>query len=277
MSQESIATEVARNYYNSSDADNFYAKVWGGEDIHVGMYASPDESIKQASRRTVDFLCDRLTGVDADSVVLDIGSGYGGAARRLVERFDCEVVCVNLSETENERNRALNEATGVAEKIEVLDGSFEDLPCTDGSIDFTWSQDAILHAGNRAGVLGEVDRVMKSGGQFVFTDPMQSDDCPEGVLDPILARIHLADLGSPKFYAGVASDLGWKDLGFLEHTQQLVSHYSRVLQMTEEMTGDLEGDVSAEYLQRMKQGLKHWIDGGKAGHLSWGVFLFAKA
>jgi sarcosine/dimethylglycine N-methyltransferase len=41
-------------------------------------------------------------------------------------------------------------------------------------------------------VLGEVNRVLKPmAGRFVFTDPMRADDCPEGVLDPILARIHL--------------------------------------------------------------------------------------
>ena len=41
MSHTESATTVARDYYNSSDADHFYAQVWGGEDIHVGMYASP--------------------------------------------------------------------------------------------------------------------------------------------------------------------------------------------------------------------------------------------
>ncbi len=270
------ATRIAREYYNSSDADRFYAEVWGGEDIHVGLYQSPDESIKVASRRTVDTMADRLKGVDQSSVVLDIGSGYGGAARRLVERFGCRVICVNLSEAENERNRELNREQGVDDRIKVIDGSFEELPVEPRSVDAVWSQDAILHAGNRCRVLQEVDRVLRSGGQFVFTDPMQSDDCPEGVLDPILARIHLADLGSPKFYRGVASDLGWKDLGFEEHTAQLTAHYGRVLAITEERGEELSKVISQDYLDRMKQGLKHWIEGGRVGHLCWGIFLFAK-
>lgn len=287
------ATATARDYYNSDDADRFYARVWGGEDIHVGMYRDANESVKAASRRTVDHLVDRLNANDlgvlessrevqdegrigSASVVLDIGSGYGGAARRLVERFGCRVICVNVAEAENERNRELNESAGVADRIEVIDGSFESIPVDDAAVDFVWSQDAILHSGDRRVVLHEVDRVMRPGGRFVFTDPMKSDDCPEGVLDPILARIHLTDFGSPNFYRQVASEIGWMDLGFEDHTNQLVNHYTRVLETTEAMEAELVGSISESYLTQMKAGLRRWIDGGKQNHLSWGVFLFAK-
>lgn len=276
------ATRTAREYYNSRDADTFYAEVWGGEDIHVGLYASEDEPIREASRRTVDHMGDRLVetlgrDVPRDSVVLDLGAGYGGAARRLVERFGCRVVCLNLSEAENERNRALNREAGVEGRIEVIDGRFEDVPLEASSVDFVWSQDAILHSGERARVFEEVDRVLRAGGLFVFTDPMRADDCPEGVLDPILARIHLPDLGSPGLYRSLAERHGWKDHGFEDLTDQLTRHYTRVLETTREEAGRLVGKVSGEYLERMQAGLGHWIEGGAAGHLAWGVFVFEKA
>ena len=270
------ATQTARDYYNSDDADRFYAEVWGGEDIHVGMYNSHDEPIKTASRRTVDHMADRLVGVGKSSTVLDIGSGYGGAARRFVERFGCNVICVNLSEIENERNRQLNELNGCAEKINVIDGSFEDLPLENASVNFVWSQDAILHSGNRTKVLQEVDRVMKDGSQFVFTDPMRSDATEVEALRPILERIHLSDLGSPGFYTRVAKELGWIDKGFKDYTFQLSRHYKRVLETTEAMEQSLVGTISPDYIVRMKNGLQHWIDGGKLGQLKWGVFLFVK-
>ena len=34
----STTVDTARDYYNSSDADRFYATIWGGEDIHIGLY-----------------------------------------------------------------------------------------------------------------------------------------------------------------------------------------------------------------------------------------------
>ena len=48
------AEATARSYYDSEDADTFYSSVWGGEDIHVGLYRTDDEEIAPASRRTVE-------------------------------------------------------------------------------------------------------------------------------------------------------------------------------------------------------------------------------
>lgn len=270
-------TQTARDYYNSPDADNFYAEIWGGEDIHIGLYRSSDEPIRDASRRTVDHMIERLGELSEDDVVLDIGSGYGGAARRIAERFGCRVICLNLAEAENDRNRELSKAAGLGGLISVVDGRFEEIPVEDGSVSVVWSQDAILHSGDRARVLREVDRVLASKGRFIFTDPMQADDCPEGVLDDILTRIHLPDLGSPGFYKRQAAELGWKDLGYEDMTDQLVRHYTRVLETTTEEAERISGRISEAYLERMKNGLKHWIRGGDAGHLAWGVFLFQKS
>jgi len=271
---EAVAT--ARDYYNSDDADNFYATIWGGEDIHIGLYQSDEESIIDASRRTVRHMAELLTGVGPETRVLDIGAGYGGAARYLAETFGCSVTALNLSEKENERDRAINRERGLADKITVVDGSFEAIPAADASFDVVWSQDAILHSGNREKVLEEVARVLKPGGQFVFTDPMQADDCPQGVLQPILDRIHLSSLGSPRFYRDAASKLGMSEKLFDEMTQQLVNHYSRVLQETARREDDLQKVVSRAYIERMKKGLQHWIDGGKNGYLAWGTFVFVK-
>ncbi|MGD8567490.1 MAG: methyltransferase domain-containing protein [Gammaproteobacteria bacterium] len=272
----SEAVTVARDYYNSDDADNFYAIVWGGEDIHIGLYNSDDEPITDASHRTVAHMASLLEGVDAQKRVLDIGAGYGGAARYLAEKFGCHVTALNLSEKENERDRKLNAERGLENKIDVVDASFEEVPMEDNSVDIVWSQDAILHSGHREQVLKEVARVLKPGGQFVFTDPMAADSCPEGVLQPILDRIHLSSLGSPQFYRKSLEKLGFTEKLFEDNTHQLTRHYSRVLQDTEKHEKDLAGAVSSEYIERMKKGLGHWIDGGKNGYLAWGIFIFEK-
>ena len=46
---------LARDYYDSAEADDFYRTIWGGEDIHVGLYDN-GEDISRASRRTVETL-----------------------------------------------------------------------------------------------------------------------------------------------------------------------------------------------------------------------------
>ena len=45
---------VAADYYDDSDADRFYAEVWGGEDIHIGLYASSmSRSLLQAGEPSI--------------------------------------------------------------------------------------------------------------------------------------------------------------------------------------------------------------------------------
>jgi sarcosine/dimethylglycine N-methyltransferase len=272
----SAAVNTARDYYNSDDADNFYFHVWGGEDIHVGLYENDVEPIRDASRRTVERMAQRLSRLDGNSRVLDLGSGYGGSMRWLAKTFACRCVALNLSEVENQRARQMNEAQGVAALIDVVDASFERLDFPDASFDVLWSQDAILHSGAREQVLREAARVLKPGGEFVMTDPMQADDCPAGVLQPILERIHLQSLGSPRFYREAAVRAGLEDRGYEDHTPQLTRHYARVLQELQRQQPRLRGLVSDEYIKRMQKGLRHWIDGGRQGHLAWGIFLFRK-
>jgi len=277
MSTEDMeAVGVARDYYNSEDADNFYSTIWGGEDIHVGLYFSEDDSILDASKRTQERMAKRLKSLNANSRVIDLGSGYGGAARFLARNYGCEVVALNLSEVENERARALNREQGLDDKIEVIDGNFEELAYDDETFDIAWSQDAFLHSPSREQVIKETARILKSGGEFVFTDPMQADDCPEGVLQPILERIHLESMASPQFYREVAEKHGFRKIEFEEQTEQLKNHYSAVLRTTHEHEDVLMDKVSDEYLANMKKGLNHWINGAENDYLAWGIFYLQK-
>lgn len=275
-SNYSETVETARTYYNSTDADRFYATIWGGEDIHIGLYEQETDTIADASRRTVETMAAMLQDVGPKTRVLDIGSGYGGSARYLAKKFGCHVGCLNLSEIQNKRNRELNGRDGLSLAINVVDGNFEDIPLPDNSADVVWSQDAILHSGNKQKVLEEVYRVLAKGGQFIFTDPMQSESCPKDALEPILNRIHLDSLGSIQYYKDTLLGLGFKEISIKDHSKQLSNHYGRVLQEVQGNHINLSRVCSDEYIDRMKTGLQHWVDGGVAGNLTWGILHFQK-
>lgn len=269
----SPTVHVARDYYNSTDADNFYATIWGGEDIHIGVYDNPDDDIARASRRTVERLAGMLDISQGTRVrVLDLGSGYGGAARFLAESKGCQVTCLNLSEVENERNRRRCRSQGLEDLVEVVDGSFENLPFEDNAFDVIWSQDAFLHSGDRVRVLEEAARVLRPGGQLIFTDPMATDGARPADLAPILQRLQLDTMATPRFYQSELSRLGLRSMRFEDLTDQLTRHYQQVLEETERRSADLRGLVSAGYLDRMKAGLRYWVEGGRAGNLAWGIF-----
>tara|TARA_A100001391_G_scaffold146780_1_gene104241 strand:+ start:413 stop:1246 length:834 start_codon:yes stop_codon:yes gene_type:complete len=277
MSSKSQAVLEAETYYDSAPADAFYRAVWGGEDIHVGMYATPDEDIARASRRTVTTMADRLKTIGPDSKVIDLGAGFGGSARYLAERFGCHVTCLNLSETQNAFNRELTAKAGMNDKIDVVYGSFEALDDPDDSYDIVWSQDSFLHSGERLKVMDEIARITRPGGELIFTDPMQADDCPDGVLDHILRRIHLQTFGSVAFYRHALEKRGFEALDLDETPMNLRTHYNRVREVLLDRREELTRLSGADYVDGMIDGLKHWVDGADKGYLNWGILHFAKA
>ncbi len=264
---------IARDYYDSDEAEAFYSQVWGGEDIHIGLY-DETRDIRTASRRTVDAMIAKLGNLEGKRVI-DLGAGYGGAARVLAKEHGAHVTCLNLSLKENARNRELTEAAGLSDRIIVIDGSFDDMPLDDAQFDVAWSQDAILHAPDRLAVLREVERVLKPGGQFVFHDPMQADGLADtSALQPIYDRIHLADLASIGFYREALTGLGFEEVETQELTNQLGNHYARVREVMLEKQDEF--GLPDAFVERMGNGLELWVNGAATRQLSWAIMHYRK-
>ena len=268
------AIAVTRDYYDSKEADDFYRVIWGGEDIHIGLYEQ-DRDVRAAARRTVDRMVNKL-GTVAGRRVLDLGAGYGGAARVLAGLHGAHVTCLNLSKVENARNRALTRQAGLENSISVVDGSFDDLPFGDAAFDVVWSQDAILHAPDRVAVLDEIARVLKPGGALVFTDPMQADVLDDkSALQPIYDRIHLSDLASVAFYRAALIERGFAEASIEILTPHLRTHYARI---AEEFAGRRTAlKIGDAFVERMLAGLGHRVSGADSCQLTWGILHFKKA
>jgi SAM-dependent methyltransferase len=113
----------------------------------------------------------RLLALTSASTVLEIGSGAGGCALHLAGALSCRVVGLDVNA------EGVRQANQVA-KDQRLDGlvRFEKadaghrLPFDDHSFDAAYSNDAMCHLPNRAGVLVELCRVLKPGGRLMFSD-----------------------------------------------------------------------------------------------------------
>lgn len=273
---ESQSVEAAHKYYNSDAADRFYATIWGGKDIHVGIYNYDGESIYDASHRANEEMVKKAPKLTPDSNVIDLGAAYGGFARYLADTYGCQVACLNISEVQNQRNRDMTKEAGLDYLLEVVDGDFEDVPYSDGSFDVAFSQDSLLHSGDRGKVFSEVSRILKDGGYFIFSDPMQKHDAPKSELQPVLDRIHLESMGSVELYKELAEKVGMETVAIDERPEHLVTHYSSVLREIENRYDELVEVSDKDYIDRMREGLKHWIDNGQKGNLNWGFLVFRK-
>src|SRR5690606_19619629 len=128
-----------------------------------------------------------------------------------------------------------------------------------------------LHGAQRVRLLEEIHRVLKPGGELIFTDPMQADDCPPGVLQPVYDRLELESLASPGFYRRELGRLGWEEVEIRELTGQLRTHYAAVKQNLEDRYPELSARISRSYLDRMILGLGNWVTAADQGYLAWGI------
>ena len=268
------AVTIAQKYYDSTETDKLYAAIWGGEHIHYGIYTRPDEPIHDASLSTVKTIAQTLKKIDQNSRVIDLGAGYGGAARYLAKTYGCSVCCLNLSQLQNQRNGQLNQEQNLDPLVEITQGSFEDIPYPNNSFDIVWSQDAILHSGDRCLVFQEIKRILKPGGEFIFTDPMESETCPPGALQPAFDRLGISDMGSYRFYSQTLKDLGFEELNFIDLSQNVAIHYRRFREEVQKRYNEVVKLTSTEFVDKTLDSIQPWIERYEQGYMQWAILHF---
>lgn len=84
-----------------------------------GYYQHPEEDLAGAQVAKFERLC-RMLRLQADFHVLEIGSGWGGMAFHMAERYGCDVTTVTLSHQQAQYVREEAERRGLSGKVTVL-------------------------------------------------------------------------------------------------------------------------------------------------------------
>lgn len=111
-----------------------------------------------------------LVPIQAYERVLDVGAGLGGPARLVATARGCHVVCLEMSPDYCAGARLLNRLTGLADRVEVQEGSAIDLPFPEASFDLVWMQNVGMNIADKPCFYREVRRVLKPGGRFAFQE-----------------------------------------------------------------------------------------------------------
>ncbi len=102
--------------------------------------------------------------------ILDIGSGIGGPARWIAAKRGCHVTGVDLTAEFCDAARALNAATGMADRVTIIDGSALDLPVPDASFDRAYSQNVVMNIADKTRCYREAFRVLRPGGVLAMSN-----------------------------------------------------------------------------------------------------------
>lgn len=111
-----------------------------------------------------------LAHITSDSDVLDAGSGVGGTARYIADRYGCRVIAVDLTDEYCETNRWLNRLVGLDDRISVRQADVTELPFPDRTFDVAISQHVQMNVADKARLYSEARRVLADGGWLALWD-----------------------------------------------------------------------------------------------------------
>jgi SAM-dependent methyltransferase len=120
-----------------------------------------------------DEFC-RWLGLSAGQRILEIACGSGGMTARIAETCGVSAVGIDVNQAAvlSAKNRVANERV----QFEVADAN-QPLPFPDESFDALFCNDSINHLKDRTAMLEDWKRVLRSGGRFLYTDPIVVTGC----------------------------------------------------------------------------------------------------
>jgi cyclopropane-fatty-acyl-phospholipid synthase len=96
--------DVANTHYNLGN--ELYRAMLGESMAYTCAYWLHADSLDAAQFAKYDLVCRKL-GLQPGDKVLEVGSGFGGLAKFMAQRYGCEVVALSISEKPVEYARAL--------------------------------------------------------------------------------------------------------------------------------------------------------------------------
>ena len=124
----------------------------------------------------------RMGPIEEGCVVLDIGCGAGMdlllAAKSVGRRG--RAIGVDMTEAMAEKARASARAAGL-ENVDVRLGDAMSLPLDDASVDFVISNGVLNLTTDKSVAYGEVFRVLKPGGKFLYADIVVANELSESI------------------------------------------------------------------------------------------------
>lgn len=113
--------------------------------------------------------------IDADTLVLDIGSGLGGPARTLAEVYGCSVTGIDLTPSFCAAANELSRWTGLQDRTTFRVGDACALPFDDDTFDAAMSIHAVMNIPDKPAVYREARRVLRPGGVLATYDVLQGE------------------------------------------------------------------------------------------------------
>lgn len=212
--------------------------------------------------------------------VLDIGSGTGGCAFFIHQRFaPASITGVDVEQGVVDKANADAGARGVAESVRFVAIEPGPLPFDDATFDLVFSKDSIVHISDKHSLAAEIHRVLAPGGVFACSDWMKGDDEPASA--DLLAYEELEGLGfglaSPDVYFAALRAAGFERITYVDRTPWLAATTrSELDELDGPLRPRLEADLGRDFLEHELDVWRALCVVTESGELGAGHFRAAK-
>jgi ubiquinone/menaquinone biosynthesis C-methylase UbiE len=108
--------------------------------------------------------------LNANSYVLDIGSGLGGPARTLAEAYGCRVTGIDLTQAFCDAATTMSDWVELGKRVSFKQGDATNLPFDNRQFDAAMTIHVAMNIAAKDKMYMEARRVMKPGGIFAIYD-----------------------------------------------------------------------------------------------------------
>ena len=212
-------SDIQRHYSQGGLLERILAALQAaGQDIEalaVEELAPVDEFHSRGRAATRELA--ELAAFAPGTRVLDVGSGLGGPARYLASACGCDVTGIDLQPEFCAVARELSRRSGMGGRTRFQQGSALHLPFRDGAFDAVWTVQVQMNIADKRRLYGEIARVLRPGGRFVFQDICAGNGEPLHFPVPWASRPEQSHLIEPEALRALLGQVGlrevlWRDI-----------------------------------------------------------------
>ncbi len=225
-----IETLVARHYAGETLFDNIRAalkEAGANPDAPDIEDLKPVDEFHTGGLEATDALLDQLT-IGADTRVLDIGCGCGGAARHVAARSGAHVRGFDLTPDFVTTATALSDLVGMAGQTSFQVGSALDIPESDDSADLALMFHVGMNIEDKDTLFREAARVLTPGGTFALFDVMRGSDAPLTYPFPWAEEAAFSFVSPPEDYRAAATASGFEQVAERDRSNFAKDFFDRV-------------------------------------------------
>jgi ubiquinone/menaquinone biosynthesis C-methylase UbiE len=166
--------------------------------------------------------------LNADSHVLDIGSGLGGPARTVAETYGCRVTGIDLTEAFCDAAAAMSDWVGLGKLTSFKQGDATNLPFADNHFDAAMTIHVAMNIAAKDKMYAEARRVVKPGGIFAVYDVLQGEGGEVVYPVPWAREPSISHLARPDEMKSLLAGAGFKVCDVHDSTEESQSFFEKM-------------------------------------------------